>query len=233
MKKYFLWTCVHFLSTRIPNPVICNCTFSGSHPTLDSLIYPNRLTIKSSPIGWLGKPLKNVQKCNDRPHHLPPTSSCINRKYNNNESMSPNNRLQLSPGDLSLLPRSLAKQQFWPKSSWQMEGGAGAVWRGLLDVPAAIQSPQSAPQGRFRVIFHPKKLWQELLRVPLRLELKQNNSATQKPRGWDARDLLLMCQQGNICHMHLCCFCAIKAWNNLKGPPYFGDKLKKDEIFLH
>lgn len=140
---------------------------------------------------------------------------------------------QLSPGDLSLLPGKLGQAASSPKFTTAEEEGSsrkleGGCWMSLQQYRAHDLPPGSLPRH-----FSSKELWQELLHVPLRLKLKQNNSAMQKPRGWDAGDLLLMCQQGSICHMHLCCFCRIKTWNNLKRPPFFGDKLKKEEIFLH
>lgn len=51
-------------------------------------------------------------------------------------------------------------------------------WISLQQYRAHHLPPGSLPRH-----FSFKELWQELLRVPLRLKLKQNNSAMQKPRG--------------------------------------------------
>lgn len=141
---------------------------------------------------------------------------------------------QLSPGDPSLLTGKSGQAASLAKFITAEEEGSSCKLEGAAGYIAGQQyRAHNLPPGSLPRHFSSKELWHKLLRVPHKLKLKQNSSAMQEPRGWNAGDLLLMCQQGSICHMHLCCFCAIKAQNNVKGPPFFVDNLQEEEIFLH
>lgn len=133
---------------------------------------------------------------------------------------------ELPHGDLSLHAGKLGQTTYLGQTAahrgrgkqLQLERGG---WMSL-DVSAPTQSPQPTPSSLPRH-FSSQELQQELLYVPLRINITQNNW-----RGWDAGDLLLMCQQGNICHMHVCCCCcAIREWCSFKGPPLLADELEK------